>query len=62
MLRGLELLCSEARLGDLGVSSLEKRRLWETLEPLPVPKGNGQETWRGNFSKDLEWQDKGRWL
>lgn len=39
MLPGLELLCSGARMGELGLSSLEKRRLWETFKPFPVPKG-----------------------
>lgn len=34
----MELLCSGAGLGELGLSSLEKRRLWETFKPFQVPK------------------------
>lgn len=45
---------SGARLGELGLSSLEKRGLWDTFKPLPVPKRAP-----GEGDKGLECQDTG---
>lgn len=46
---------SGTRLGELGLSSLEKRKLWGTSK---TPKGL-QESWRGTLVKALKCQDVG---
>jgi len=47
MIQGLEPLCWEERLGELGLLSLGRRRFWETSEQLPVPGGAARELERG---------------
>jgi len=55
MIRGLEPLYCEKRLGKLGLFSLEKRRLrGETLLQPSSTKRGLQENRRGAFSKGME--------
>jgi len=53
MIRGLEYLSYEDRLRELGLFSLEKRKLQSPSSSLPVPEGGLQEGWRGTFHKSV---------
>lgn len=41
--RGMEHLCYEGQVRELGLFSLENIRIWETIQPFPVPKGDTRE-------------------
>jgi len=59
MMRGLEHLCCEERLGELGLFSLEKRSLEGHLRAaFQYPKGSLQESHRGHFTR--AWSDRTR--
>ena len=53
MIRGLEHLCCEGRLRELGLFNLEKRRVrGDLIAAFLVPEGDLQESWRGTFYED----------
>jgi len=53
MIRGLETLCCEERLRELGLFIFEKRRLWEIYSNLSIPEGGCKKAVEGLFYKGL---------
>jgi len=60
MIRGLEHLSSEDRLRELGLFSLEKRRLWGDLRAVPVPGGADRKNGEGLFTRVCSDRTRGK--
>lgn len=59
VMRGLEHLCYEERLGELGFFSVEEKRLWRELRALPVPKRASREPGEGLWTRALRDRTRG---
>ena len=59
--QGLEPLCSEGRLGELGVVTWRREGSRETSEPLSVSKGAPGVLER-DWGQGMEGQDNGEWF
>ncbi|GAB0187177.1 hypothetical protein GRJ2_001183000 [Grus japonensis] len=60
LIRGLEHLSCEDRLRELGLFSLEKRRLWgDLIAALPVPEGAYRKDGEGLFIRECSDRTRG---